>query len=384
MKRLFEWLGIQDAFNRGMIARSLVILCLMFICFGAIFLIVRLVQLILPAVPSVHWADILLESILFWFGLGVLYLIRMERMRTASWLILTVLLVVVSLQAFFVADPANDVTSAMGLQLMAILAILLLGPRERWFALALVLGIFLGLNGLSALGYLQPLITYDPVSKTIFSVFVWSSVSLIISVILFTAMQTVRREPQLIDQNIINAVRETKNWTAQNNLLFLCTHDALTDVYNRLFFETELTRMQKGRRFPISIIMAVVDELKAVNDTLGQSVGDQILIDVARIFGVVFRQADIISRFGGDEFAVILPNADAPTAAEIIKRIKKQLKAYNKKHANLPIGISMGVSTAKEGESLQDHQQRAEKGMREENLEKTKVSKVKKEKKQIG
>ena len=378
MKRLFKWLGVQDAFDRGMIARSLVILCLTFICFGALFLLVRLVQLILPAFPSVHWADLLLESLLFVFGLAVLWLIRVDKMHTASWLIIGVLLVVVSLQAYFVADPANDVTGAMGLQLLAILSILLLGPRERWFALSVVLVIFLGLNVLSAYGYLDPLITYDPLIKTLFSIFVWSSVSLIISVILFTAMQTVRREPQLIDQNIIQAVKEKKNWTAQNNLLFLSTHDALTGVYNRLFFETESTRLEKSRLFPISIIMAVVDELKDLNDSLGQSVGDQILIDVARIFGVVFRQADIISRYGGDEFAILLPVSDAPIAAEVINRINEQLKTYNKKHSNLPISISMGVSTANQGESLQDHQKLAEKGMRKENLEKTKVSKIKK------
>ena len=149
----------------------------------------------------------------------------------------------------------------------------------------------------------------------------------------------------------------------QKSLSYLSTHDSLTGLYNRLFFEAEFSRMEKSRLYPISIIMADVDELKKVNDTFGHSTGDQLLINLANLFSKVFRQEDIISRYGGDEFVILLPGSDASIAKEVINRIKKQIATYNKKHTELPISISIGVSTAKKGESLKDHLKLADKYM---------------------
>ena len=366
MKRFFEWLGIQDAFEKGLIARVLVILCLTFICFGAVLLFTRLVQSILPSFPSAHWTDLLLESMIFAFGLIALWLIRADKMRTARWVILGSLLVTVTLQVYFVGDPANDIAGAMGLQLFGILAILLLDRRDRWIAVGLVISVFIGLNTLSTTGNLIPVTGQDPLGKTIFSIFVWLSVSIIITVVLFTAMDTLRREPQLLEQQINEATQSKIDGATQKSLPYLSTHDALTGLYNRLFFETEFTRMEKSRLFPISIIMAVVDELKNVNDNFGDSTGDQMLISVARLFSKVFRQEDIISRYGGDEFAILLPGADTSIAKEVINRIKEQINTYNENHIELPISISMGVSTANQGESLKGHLKLADKLMRQE------------------
>lgn len=149
----------------------------------------------------------------------------------------------------------------------------------------------------------------------------------------------------------------------QKSLSHLSTHDTLTGLYNRLFFEVESKRLEKSRLFPISIIMADIDGLKNINDTFGHRTGDQALINVANLFSEVFRQEDIISRFGGDEFVILLPSTDAPIANKIVKRIKKQVGEYNRKHMDLPIKISMGVSTANQGESLKGHLKNADKLM---------------------
>jgi diguanylate cyclase (GGDEF)-like protein len=109
--------------------------------------------------------------------------------------------------------------------------------------------------------------------------------------------------------------------------------------------------------------MADIDELKSINDSSGNSAGDQMLIDVAKLFSNVFRGEDVISRYGGDEFAVLLPGADEKISKVIIGRIQDQITAFNKTHVDQPMRISMGVSTAQQGESLKNHLKLASKQM---------------------
>lgn len=138
----------------------------------------------------------------------------------------------------------------------------------------------------------------------------------------------------------------------QRSLSFLSTHDTLTGLYNRLFFETEFKRLESGRQYPISVIMADIDGLKYVNDNFGHKTGDQMLENVSGLFTEAFRADDIVSRYGGDEFVILLPDTSENVVKKIIKRIKGQISTYNRKHSDLPINISMGVSTANQGESL--------------------------------
>ncbi|MCJ7520464.1 MAG: diguanylate cyclase [Anaerolineaceae bacterium] len=147
----------------------------------------------------------------------------------------------------------------------------------------------------------------------------------------------------------------TRYQKTQNSLSDLSNRDKLTNLYNRLFFDTELERLDKSRQFPISIIMSDMDNLKEVNDTFGHSTGDQLLKDVALLLSLSFRLEDIIARIGGDEFVVLLPTTDAPGVKIIIERMKNRIDAYNIKHSDLPIHISLGVSTAEQGDSLHSH-----------------------------
>ena len=366
MKRFFRWLGIQDAFERGVIARILIILCLVFITFGVVLLSARLMMAFFPAFPPVHWTDLLLESMILIFGLLTLWLIRKDRMQAATWVILGCLLVVVTLQVYFMGDPANNIAGAMGLQLFAILAILLLNRRYRWIAVGLVISVFIGLNILSTTGYLVPVTGISTSSNTTFSFFVWFSVSIIISGVLVTSMGALRREPELLQKRMDESNRTQDPTTANKDLTYLSTNDALTGLYNRLFFETESSRLGKSRLFPISIIMADIDGLKNINNSFGNSAGDQMLINVANLFSNVFRGEDVISRYGGDEFAILLPGADVSIAKVVINRIEDQIATFNKTHTEQPMRISMGVSTAKQGESLKNHLKLAGKQMAQE------------------
>jgi len=354
MKKLFEWLGIQDAFEKGLIARILIILCLAFIVFGAVFVTIRIVMTVHPAFPPAHWTDMLIESLILVMALITLWFIRSDKIRAASRVILGGILIAVTMQTYFLGGPANDISGPMGLLFFAMLAILFLDRSDRWIAIFLVITVFIVLSGLSATGNLLPSVNLTPIGKTLYSIFIWLSISIIIGIILIAAMGAMRREPHLLDLQFNDSA---------GNIPFLSTHDALTGLYNRLFIETELSRLEKSRLFPISIITAEIQDLSTVNETHGYKTGDQMIINVARLFAKVFRPEDILSRYGGDEFAVILPNVDPTTAQVVIGRIEKQLSAYNKKHAKQPINISIGVSTANQGDSLKNHLKLAEKLM---------------------
>jgi len=132
----------------------------------------------------------------------------------------------------------------------------------------------------------------------------------------------------------------------EEELRYLSTHDALTGVYNRAYFEEELQRLGKGRSYPISLVLCDLDDLKIVNDVLGHERGDKLLRRVARVLASCIRGADVVARVGGDEFALILPQADRKAAGEIVRRIMKAIEKDNAQHPDLPLGISVGAATA--------------------------------------
>ncbi|MDO9546620.1 MAG: GGDEF domain-containing protein [Pelolinea sp.] len=355
IKRFLNWIGIQHAFEKGLLARILVILALIYAVFGIIFVPLRIFMTLHPTLPDAHWTDMVIESLILIAGIVAIYLIRADNMRAASRVILASMLIAVTMQTYFLGGPANDISGSMGLLLFAILAILILDRVDRWVAVGLAVAIFVVLNIMAASGVLPSVVQLTPMGKTLFAIFVWIAISAIIAVILIAAMGAIRREPYLLDQQF-SAPR-----ASEENVTFLSTHDALTGLFNRLFFETEFSRLEKGRRFPISIISAEISGLLDINKEHGDKAGDQVILNAARLLAKALRPEDIIARYGGDEFAVILPTVDTDTAQIILARVQQQLTAYNTDHPAQPIHVSIGVSTAQQGESLRDHLARAQK-----------------------
>ncbi len=133
----------------------------------------------------------------------------------------------------------------------------------------------------------------------------------------------------------------------EEELKRLSTHDSLTGLFNRAFFQAESDRMQNGRFYPISIIMMDVDKLKKVNDTYGHHAGDELLRRVANLLRDTFRVEDVVARLGGDEFAVLLPSTDPAAAADAVQRVKAAIRRELLAQPQLPIiQLSIGASTA--------------------------------------
>ncbi|NLB33138.1 MAG: diguanylate cyclase [Tissierellia bacterium] len=119
--------------------------------------------------------------------------------------------------------------------------------------------------------------------------------------------------------------------------------DKLTGLYNKNFFEEELSRLDTKRQLPISLIMGDINGLKLINDAFGHNMGDRALKKAADIMIDSFRDEDIISRVGGDEFIILLPMTTEETALEIVERVKK--KCENNPLEYIKINISFGVAT---------------------------------------
>ena len=149
--------------------------------------------------------------------------------------------------------------------------------------------------------------------------------------------------PLLEDQIVVVIRNITEHKQAEDRLRYLCFHDILTGIFNRSFFEEELKRLNTKRQLPFSVIMGDVNGLKLVNDTLGHQAGDALLIRTAEIFKSVCRKEDVICRWGGDEFAVLLPN----TGRDAARRIYNRLRAAGKKtgRESMPVSFALGVAT---------------------------------------
>ncbi len=133
---------------------------------------------------------------------------------------------------------------------------------------------------------------------------------------------------------------------SQKKLKYLSFHDELTGLYNRRYFENEMERLNDSRKYPISVIVGDIDNLKEVNDLMGHKAGDKYIKKVADVFQRYLRSEDIVARIGGDEIAVILPDADEKTAEMICSRIEEKCKDINSNEKyQLLFRVSMGHHT---------------------------------------
>jgi diguanylate cyclase (GGDEF)-like protein len=130
----------------------------------------------------------------------------------------------------------------------------------------------------------------------------------------------------------------------------LADRDPLTDTYNHRAFQErlaqEVLRARRGRR-PFALLMLDLDGFKLVNDSLGHPFGDRVLAWIAAVVRGTLRASDLLARYGGDEFAVILPDSDRAAAERTAERIVSAVaeQPFTTDGGPVPVGISVGIAT---------------------------------------
>lgn len=137
------------------------------------------------------------------------------------------------------------------------------------------------------------------------------------------------------------------------DLLYVGYHDKLTGLYNRFFFEEEVKRLDNPRHFPISFIIADVNGLKFANDAFGHQFGDSILQKIAVSIRACLRKDEIVARWGGDEFVIILPETPYEKARKICERINELTEGETVG----PVGLSVALGCATKDQENQDFAQ---------------------------
>ena len=129
----------------------------------------------------------------------------------------------------------------------------------------------------------------------------------------------------------------------------LTTIDGLTQIYNKRYFletlEREISRAHRYRR-ELTLMMMDIDHFKKINDTYGHLAGDYVLKQLASVIKARIRREDTMSRYGGEEFALVLPEVDQINAGQTAEKIRKLVEktVFKFEDTKIPVTVSMGVS----------------------------------------
>jgi two-component system, cell cycle response regulator len=153
-------------------------------------------------------------------------------------------------------------------------------------------------------------------------------------------------QPELLARSIRYAIERKR---AEERLTYLAQYDQLTGLVNRTLFRDRLVQaMARSKRLqqPLGLMLLDLDRFKAVNDTMGHDVGDQLLKAVARRLQDCVREVDTVARMGGDEFTIILEGLSCEGDIAIVaRRITESLaEPFDLTEHQASIGVSIGIT----------------------------------------
>lgn len=150
---------------------------------------------------------------------------------------------------------------------------------------------------------------------------------------------------------VLSDITQAEN--AKIELERLTVTDTLTGIGNRRHFhqkmQEEISRAKRNE-YELSVIMFDIDHFKRVNDRYGHDVGDEVLKEYTKLISSSLRETDVFSRIGGEEFIIILPNANKENAMKIAEKLRSTVEAYKKV---VPITMSFGVTQYIKGEDIE-------------------------------
>ena len=156
------------------------------------------------------------------------------------------------------------------------------------------------------------------------------------------------------------AEQETRDLEFQNRQLQKqALHDPLTEIYNRQFFdemlETESKRCLRCAS-PVGVIFADVDRFKQVNDTYGHQFGDLVLKQISKLFATTIRNSDVLARFGGEEFVILVNQPTEKGIERLAERIRKRVESETFLFGDMrvPVTVSLGAAIAVPGRNDRD------------------------------
>ncbi|MEO8540593.1 MAG: GGDEF domain-containing protein [bacterium] len=176
-----------------------------------------------------------------------------------------------------------------------------------------------------------------------------------------SAETVLTRAHEALLQLTLETERENAHLHAERDRLTVeASTDGLTGLANRRHLEEYLTeqfRISSRYGTPLSVVMLDIDHFKAVNDTYGHPVGDQVLRNVAKVLTQTAREADLCARYGGEEFVVVLPATPMEGALELAERVRASVEAtvMIAEGKKISVTISAGVNAyRKDGQATPD------------------------------
>jgi diguanylate cyclase (GGDEF)-like protein len=157
-------------------------------------------------------------------------------------------------------------------------------------------------------------------------------------------------DTSLLEQLMLKISLCLSNVLAHERLRFFAYHDPLTGLLNRRAFEAECEReFSRAQRhgLSMSLVFSDLDDFKGINDRHGHDIGDRALQHVARTLESISRKEDVVSRFAGDEFVMLLPETDREKAGALMRRVEEALEArpLTSDSAELSISLSYGIAS---------------------------------------
>ena len=138
--------------------------------------------------------------------------------------------------------------------------------------------------------------------------------------------------------------------------------DGLTGIFNRRFFELRIMEeIERARRYGngLSVVMADIDQFKRLNDEFGHLLGDEVLRQVSSVFNQQLRKIDVVCRYGGEEFGILLTQTDAEHAAGVTEKLRRMVETWQFPGVPRTVTVSAGVAAFPEHGTTRDELVRA-------------------------